>query len=342
MRILKKVALVIGALIIVYVVVAAFCSPKVHVQRSAMISADSKTTFDQVNILKNWQSWSYWDNIDPNMKSEYEGPESGIGAVHKWSSDNDSVGHGSLTITKSEPGKLVEYELLFEGMGSSLGGWQFSDTAGGVMVTTYMDMEPPFFMRPIMAMMNMDEMLGADFEKTLAGLKKRSEELAAAPKTPEMKIELTTMGPMKFLAIRDSATDKELEKKFGPMYAEIQAVMEKQKLTFAGSPIGIYYDYKDLADGSMWFVFDAAIPVDKAAKDDGRVHYTETAGGGNVVKASYYGSYDGMKPAHDAINEWIKKNNKKVNGPVWEIYVTDPGTEPDPSKVLTEIYYPVE
>jgi hypothetical protein len=117
-----------------------------------------------------------------------------VGAVHHWKSQHDSVGNGSLTITQSIPLKFVETRLEFEGMGSSLGGWKLNDSAGTVTVTTYMDMDVPFIMRPVMAFMDMNKMLGPDFDKSLNGLKKVSE---STPKVTELKIEATSIEPMK-------------------------------------------------------------------------------------------------------------------------------------------------
>ena len=175
MKILKRVGIVLLALLLVYIASAFFCRADIHVERATVINADRDSVFHHVNTLPEWKSWSYWDNIDPNMKSTYEGPASGVGSIHRWTSENDSVGHGSLKITQSVPGEFVETELTFGDMPPSLGGWKFADTTGGVKASTYMDIHVPFLFRPMMAIMNMDKTLGDDFAKSLNGLKKRSE-----------------------------------------------------------------------------------------------------------------------------------------------------------------------
>jgi hypothetical protein len=182
MKILKGIGFTIIILGVIYIVLALFGPSKMHVERSTMINASSGTVYNEINTIKEWQTWSYWDNIDPNMKSTYEGPESGVGAVHHWTSENDSVGNGMLTVMKSEPTSLVECKLEFEGMGEAISGWKISDTTGGVKATAYMDSDVPFMMRPMMMFMNMDAMLGPDFEKSLSGLKSRCESIS--PATP--------------------------------------------------------------------------------------------------------------------------------------------------------------
>src|SRR5512146_255816 len=130
MNAVKKILLVLLVVIAILALVSAFLPSKIHVERSVTINRPPKVVFDQVNNLKVWKNWSYWDNIDPNMKSTYEGPESGPGAIHSWSSDHEKVGTGSMTIVEvSEPNSILT-SLTFSSM-SSPGGWTFSESDSG-------------------------------------------------------------------------------------------------------------------------------------------------------------------------------------------------------------------
>lgn len=341
MKILKGIGITVVLLVAVYLILALFGPSSMHVERSIMIDASSETVFNEINSLKQWKSWSYWDNIDPNMKSTYEGPESGVGAKHIWTSEHDSVGNGSLTVKTSQPNTLVECDLAFEGMGTSTSGWHLKDTAGGVLVTATMDGETPFLFRPMMLFMNMDEMLGKDFEATLAGLKKHCESLPSPEMTAEYVMENAMTPAWKLLTIQDSATSETISQKLGELYGEIMGEMAKQKLTQAGAPVAIYDNVAYNPDGSMKFWFKAGIPVDKAGKNSGRVMYWENTPG-NAVKCNYYGDYAKTDECHEAIDKYITDHGKTINGGVWEVYVTDPMVEKDTAKWLTEIYYPVQ
>lgn len=342
MKILKGLGIGIALLVAVYLILALFGPAKTHVERSTMINADAMTVYNEVNTLTHWKMWSYWDNIDPNMKSTFEGPESGVAAKHLWESENDSVGKGSLTISKSDPGKFVETTLEFEGMGTSVGGWIMKDTAGMTMVTAYMDMETPFIFRPMMLFMDMDEMLGGDFEKSLAGLKKHCESLPSPQQAAEYVMEMSTLPGMKIMSIKDSGTLVELPMKFGALYGEIGAELKKQGLTQSGPVIAVYDSVDYRPDGSMYFWFAAGVPVDKPGKSTARVMYWESNPANAAIKCNYYGGYNNMGECHEQIDKYMTANNKVKNGPVWEVYVTDPGLEPDSTKWLTEIYYPVQ
>jgi effector-binding domain-containing protein len=192
----------------------------------------------------------------------------------------------------------------------------------------------------MMMFMDMDAMLGSDFEKTLAGLKAHCESLPSQTAAAYVS-EMASLPVMKLMTLKDSASLEELSGKFGMMYQEINAEIAKQGLAQAGPVLAIYDKVDHRADGSMYFWFHAGIPVDKAGKSTERIEYMESTGS-TAVKCDYHGGYGDMKACHDAINKYITDNGKTINGPVWEVYVTDPGAEPDSTRWLTQIYYPVQ
>jgi effector-binding domain-containing protein len=331
MKILKKIAIVLAVLFGLFIIISLFLPSNVRVERSTMINVPSSVAFEQVNNFHHWPHWSYWDNIDPNMKSTYEGPESGVGARHFWESDNKDVGHGNITIVKSTPSSEILTDLEFEGMGTSHGGWMFRDTTGGCIATTYMEMDMGFFGRVFGLMM--DGMLGKDFEKTLAGLKKHCESLPAAS---PIVVEATTT-PEQILATYKSTTDlKNISADIGASYGKIGEFLKKNNLEIAGSVLAIYHSFSPEK-----IEMECAIPIAKEVKGEGEVNVMKMPAG-NAVVAHYYGPYMGTELAHAEIEKFVKANNKKVTGSPWEVYVTDPGIEKDTAKWLTEVYYPVE
>jgi effector-binding domain-containing protein len=336
MRILKKIAMVLVVLFIVYLVIALFLPSSVKIERSTMINAPAAVVHEQISTLTNWHNWSYWDNIDPNMKSTFSGPASGVGAKHEWSSDNDQVGHGSLTIVTDKPDSVIT-ELAFEGMGTSLGGWTIRDTTGGVIVTTYMEIKLGLLGRIFPGMM-MDKWLGPDFEKSLAGLKKQAELLPKETTSakPEIKVEATTVPAMIYASYRMQTSNEKISSDIGASYGKIGAFMNKNGLQQSGAVFTIYHSYSPAK-----IDMECGIPVDKMIKGEGEIKVSEMKAG-NAVVAHYYGDYAGTGAAHELIDKWMKENNKKATGAPWEVYVTDPGVEKDTMKWLTEVYYPIE
>jgi hypothetical protein len=161
-----------------------------HIERSTTIDAQAATVFPQVNDFNNWEAWSPWAKLDPNMTTELGGAASGTGATYHWVG-NKEVGEGRMTITDSRPNEHVAIKLEF------LKPWQSTSTttftmtpaSSGTQVVWAMDGQNDFTGKAVSLFMNMDQMVGKDFEKGLAALKSISEGTAspdaeAPPDTP--------------------------------------------------------------------------------------------------------------------------------------------------------------
>ena len=164
----------LAALIVAVLAVALlfFLAPsEVRVERSIVIDAPPERIFPKVNRLEAWKSWSPWMQREPDMKSSYEGPESGVGAKTSW--DSETQGAGSQTITESVPNERIDTALDFGEMGSATSDWTFAEEedGSGTRVTWGMDVGPVD--SPIARFFNllMDRMVGTDYETGLANLK---------------------------------------------------------------------------------------------------------------------------------------------------------------------------
>jgi AraC family transcriptional regulator len=182
----------------------------------------------------------------------------------------------------------------------------------------------------------MNGMLGADFEKSLAGLKKHAESLPVVPKVQEIVIEATTTTAMIYASTKMQTNNEKISSDIGASFGKIGGFMQKNKLEQAGPVFALYHSYSPEK-----IEMECGIPINKKVQGEGDVNVSEMKAG-NAVVAHYYGAYAGTGAAHGKIDQWIKANNKKVIGSPWEVYVTDPGLEKDTMKWLTEIYYPIE
>ena len=168
---LKKILLVVVVLSIVLIVVIAMRPADFEVTRSATIAAPPSAVFPHVNNFHNWQSWSPWEKLDPEMKKTFEGPAEGVGAKYAWS--GDEVGEGRMTITESRPNELVLINLEFLKPFESTNTTQFTfkPEGNGTNVTWTMSGRHNFMGKAFDLFMNMDKMLGSDFDKGLAEMK---------------------------------------------------------------------------------------------------------------------------------------------------------------------------
>jgi uncharacterized protein YndB with AHSA1/START domain len=104
---LKMILIALAAFVAIFVTVVALQPSEFHVERSTTIAAPVETVFAQVNDLRKWDAWSPWAKLDPDAKISFEGPESGAGAIAKWSG-NSNVGEGTMTLTESRPNELIK------------------------------------------------------------------------------------------------------------------------------------------------------------------------------------------------------------------------------------------
>jgi len=169
---LKKVLIGIVVVIAGFLAVVAIQPAEFHITRSATIAAPPAAVFAQVNDFHNWEAWSPWEKIDPQMKRTYEGPLSGRDAVYGWVG-NSEVGEGRMTLTESRPAELVRIRLEFlkPFPATNTAEFTFKPDGSGTAVTWSMDGKKNFVSKAFCLFMNMDKMIGGQFEKGLAQMK---------------------------------------------------------------------------------------------------------------------------------------------------------------------------
>lgn len=169
---LKKILIGIAAVIVLFVVVVAVQPSHYRVSRSATIPAAPAVVFEHVNDLHKWDAWSPWAKLDPAMKVTFDGPQAGAGASYAWVG-NKEVGEGKMSITESKVNELVRLKLEFIKPFASTAMTEFTFKAEGnqTSVTWSMTGDKNFISKAFCLFMNMDKMVGGDFEKGLGGLK---------------------------------------------------------------------------------------------------------------------------------------------------------------------------
>ena len=177
---LKKLLIVFVALVAVFAAIVALQPAEYRVVRTATLSASPAAVFAQVNDFHQWEAWSPWAKLDPAAKNTFEGPPAGVGAVFMWAG-NDKVGEGRMTLTESHPNDLIRIKLDFIKPFASTCATEFTFKPEGnqTAVTWTMSGRKNFISKAFCMFMNMDKMVGGDFERGLAQLKSVAE---AAPK----------------------------------------------------------------------------------------------------------------------------------------------------------------
>jgi uncharacterized protein YndB with AHSA1/START domain len=178
---LVLILLALAGIVAVFLVVAAMQPAEFRVVRSATISAPPETVFAQVNDFHKWDGWSPWAKLDPAVVNTYEGPPAGAGAGFHWRG-NKQVGEGHMTITESHPSDLIKIRLEFIRPFAATNSveYTFKPEGSRTIVTWSMLGQRNFVLKAFGLFMNMDKMLGGEFEKGLANLKAQAEAAVAA------------------------------------------------------------------------------------------------------------------------------------------------------------------
>jgi effector-binding domain-containing protein/uncharacterized protein YndB with AHSA1/START domain len=307
------------------------CSPtQYHVEREIVIDAPASLVFDHVNNHKMRDGWSPWEQMDPDMEKSYEGPESGVGAKYLWSG-NDSVGTGTLEIVESVPNEYIKSTLTFTSPweSTSTTAWKFEKIDGGVKAIWSVDGELPGYLF-WMGEEEMDEMMGKDFQKGLSNLKELTEEKANMKS--DMPITEVEVEAMPIYYIDGETKISEMSSEFyGERYGRLMAYLGEDSENMLEMPLAIAMEWDEENDKAVIRVA-LACESDKTGEGDivkGMTHE------GKAVKCIYTGSYDGLYNAHMAIENFANDNELKIGNQPWEIYTTDPGSEPDTSKWIT-------
>jgi hypothetical protein len=176
----KKILIGVAAAIVLLVIVIATRPAEFRIERSTTIGAPPERAFALVNDFRAWSAWSPWEKLDPGMKRTHSGAPSGVGAVYGWSG-NDDVGEGRMTIEKSDPSSTIGIKLEFikPFAATNQTTFTFAPNGSSTKVTWAMDGKNGFAAKAASLFMDMDKLVGADFERGLASLKTIAE---SAPK----------------------------------------------------------------------------------------------------------------------------------------------------------------
>jgi hypothetical protein len=169
---IRIVLLVLALAVVVLLVVVALQPAAFRIERSATMAAPPTAVFAQVNDFHHWQAWNPWQKVDPAAQNTFSGPESGPGAAFAWQGNKD-VGEGRMTILESQPSSLVKIKLEFlkPFAATNTADFTFLPAGDGTKVTWAMYGENGFLAKAIGLFMNMDKMVGEQFEKGLADMK---------------------------------------------------------------------------------------------------------------------------------------------------------------------------
>jgi len=191
---LKKIGIGLAALLAVLAIAIATRPATFAVSRSAVIAAPPEVIYAQIHDLRRWPRWMSYDRMDPAMRRTYEGPATGVGSAYHYVSAR--VGEGRMTIASLTPNERVGVQARFIKPFAATNQVEFTlkPAPGGVRVTWAMQGRNNVMSKTMSLFIDMDRMIGGDFEKGLADLKTLSEGEARAASAQPAPAQTTPAG----------------------------------------------------------------------------------------------------------------------------------------------------
>lgn len=315
------------------------CSPvEYEVSRTIEINAPAAKVFEIVNDFHHQEEWSPWEKMDPAMTKSFEGPESGVGAVYKWSG-NDSVGTGSMEILESTPNSYILCDLSFSAPweSSSTIEWNFTEENGVTRAEWINTGSMPGFMF-WMGDEDMEEMMGPTFEQGLGDLKAYSEERSSENSSLPVDVLKTNISSMNYYfverEVQFSALNEEL---YSQAYDEVFSYLGEDAADVKEPVFAVFHEWDEENEEAR---FEIAVAVDSNKPGTENIKKGTTYSG-QVVMRIHEGPHEGLEAVHEELYSHLSENNLQFNGSPWESYVVGPADEVDSTKWITEVYYPV-
>lgn len=172
---MKTIGIIAAVLVLAVAAILVYAATRpdtFSVRRSATIKAAPEKVFAFINEFDRWAAWSPYEKKDPAMKRTLSGPPSGKGATYAWDGNKD-VGKGRMEIADIAPPSRVTINLDFEKPfeGHNVVVFTFEAKGDATAVTWAMRGPAPFMAKLIGVFIDMDAMIGRDFEAGLANLK---------------------------------------------------------------------------------------------------------------------------------------------------------------------------
>lgn len=341
-----KALKLIGILLVIIVMILFFALPtSFHIDKEIIINQNSEAVFEQVNNLKNWEKWSPWQKIDSNIVNEYEGPESGVGAINIFKSNHDDVGNGKMEIVNSNPLSYINIALYLEGMSDENtptmeNSFSFTDMTDNhvkvnwVVADTIGQFSPWRLFIPFMSVMLSDMM-----EQGLNDLKKVCEDM----NVPIVDVVLSEGNTKLFrlITLRDTSSvdNEEIKNNMNSKIIKIVEYMKENSIVGENLPFTIQHLYDKESNKS---IYEYGFPLKEniVASSISEEFNVIEIGGSYSVSATHTGPLRTIDQAHIGVKKYIELKGYKLAGSPYQYITTNPD-EVGEWGMVSEVYYPV-
>ncbi|MFI5196736.1 MAG: SRPBCC family protein [Chitinophagales bacterium] len=333
LRFLVVLLVVVAAAILILALVE---PTDIVVSRSAMIKAPKEAVFEQMVLFKNWPNWSPWYKMDTGTKMTYSGTDGQPGSSYHWVGTEKKTGEGDMK-NVAVNGTAMDFEVNFNKprKATAHGTLKAMDTAGMTKATWSFSIHIPFPLNAMPVFMNMDKMLGDDFENGLANMKQYVESHPAASSS-DVEIKEVNYPAQIFEGFRKTVNWADIGKFSQESFPALGKELDGK---IAGPGTELYYTWDTVNKNTD---IAACFPVSdttKPAKGAIIIHVAASKAYMTIMKGSY--SNENEMKYHTALSKHLAAKGQKQSL-VIEEYPVGPFQETDSAKWVTNIYYLIQ
>jgi hypothetical protein len=172
--------LAIGLVVVALLFYASTRPPTFRIERSTHVDATMLQVAELIDDFRAWRRWSPWEQLDPALRRTYSGADAGVGAVYEWNG-NGKAGAGRMEITGMDAGAAravitIRLDFLSPVKATHTAEFVMTPGADGTDLSWAMFGRSPFVSRLMGVFIDLDKLVGKDFEAGLAALKHQAEQ----------------------------------------------------------------------------------------------------------------------------------------------------------------------
>lgn len=337
MRILKYLFLLLLLSLVALSIFVATQKGEFTVERSKIINSPKSAVFNYVNDTKNWQDWNSLAVEDSLITITLSEITIGKGSSLTW---DGKQGTGDLqTINVKENDSIIQ-TMNFNGNAAEVS-MRFKDTVGGTKISWKAKGKMGFMFKVLTAFNGgAGGIIGSIFEKSLNNLDKK---LDYEINTYSVKVDGLVNHPETFyLAQTFTSEFSKVGKNSGIVFSKITAFCKKNNVVISGKPFVIYHTYDKIKELTTLSI---CIPIqDPIFIIEGSDISSKTLKSFEAVKTTLTGDYSHTKNALDKTEEYLRSKYLTADSAFshLEIFTIGKNEINNPSKWMTEIYYPIK
>ncbi|MEL0457214.1 SRPBCC family protein [Flavobacteriaceae bacterium SZ-1-7] len=340
MKTLKYILFLLLIVIIGFSIYVAVQPNEFNFSRSKVIQAPASVVFSKVNDFKNWPSFSPWMEQEPNATLTYGEKTAGVDGTYAWS--GEVLGEGSMKTLDVKENELIAQHINFIKPFESESdiNWMFEPTDEGTRVTWQMKGKQDFMTKMFTTFAgSIEEMTGPDFER---GLFKLDSIVTSDMQKYSVTIDsITEHGGGFYIYNTASCKITDIESKMNEMMPKVINYAMSNNIKMAGAPFTYYHKW-DLENNAA--MFSSCVPTTAKVISSVSDILTGQLPPFKALKTTLKGEYSNLEEAWETAMKHVIDNSLEFadDGPMLEVYVNDPNTNPNPADWITEIYIAIK